>query len=415
MRTWDRLSATFVRGLKKPGKHYDGGGLLLSAAPTKTKGVVAKAWLFRFQIDKRERVMGLGSARVVSLAEARAEANKCRSLLARGIDPISHRDSERMAARAAELHRATFKHCLDGFLTSHGDKWREKHLKQWQNSMATYAKPLFNIDVADVDVGMVLRVIEPQWKVVPTTMDRVRGRIGEVLGWAQTRGLRPPGPLPTDWKNHLDKTLSHPRELKPVVHHAAMTYDAVPALYRKLIATDAVAEQCLAFTILTATRSQEARGAKWDEIDLKAKHWTVPPSRMKRSREHRVPLSNEAIKLIEALPRNGEFLFSISGGKPIVAMSLRKALHRHGGGNVTVHGFRSAFRDFGGERTTAPREILEVALAHAIGNQTEASYARGDLLEKRRKVMQVWASHCAAPSAPADRAKVVALRGAAHG
>ncbi len=189
-----------------------------------------------------------------------------------------------------------------------------------------------------------------------------------------------------------------------------MTYDAVPSLCAKLIASDAIPEQCLAFTVLTAVRSQESRGAKWSEIDFKTGVWTVPPSRMKRKKEHRVPLSKEALKLIERLPRTSEYLFTVNGnGKPIVAMSLRKALHRHGGDAFTVHGMRSAFRDWGGERTSAPRELLEVALAHAIGNQTEAAYARGDLLEKRRRVMQQWAEHCATPSAPADRSKVVAM------
>jgi integrase len=257
---------------------------------------------------------------------------------------------------------------------------------------------------------MLLKVVEGQWKRAPTTLDRVRSRIGEVLGWAQARGLRAPGPLPTRWKNHLDKLLPHPRSLKPVEHHAAMTYDAVPDLYQRLTAADAIPELCLAFAILTATRSQEARGARWDEIDLKAKLWIVPPSRMKRSREHRVPLSADAMKLIERLPRTGEYLFTINGSsKPIVAMSLRKALARHGGTGVTVHGFRSAFRDWGGERTNAPRELLEVALAHAIGGATEVAYARGDLLEKRRRVMQQWVTRCATPSARANRANVVAL------
>jgi integrase len=242
-------------------------------------------------------------------------------------------------------------------------------------------------------------------------MDRVRRRIGEVLGFAEVRGFRKPGPLPTRWKNHFDKLLSHPRKLKPVVHHAALAYDAVPDLYSKLITSDAIPELCLAFTILTAVRSQESRGAMWSEFDLKAGIWIVPPSRMKRSREHRVPLSDEAIKLIERLPRNGDHLFTVNGsGKPIVSMSLRKALHRHGGAGVTVHGFRSAFRDWGGEKTAAPRELLEVALAHAVGGATEAAYARGDLLEKRRRVMQQWATHCATPPAR-DTARVVSMRG----
>ena len=238
--------------------------------------------------------MGLGSARVVSLGEARAKANECRKLLAAGIDPLAQRKTDRAAARAAELHTATFQQCLDGFLASHGDGLRT-HLRQWRTSMATYCKPLEGVAVGDIDVGMVLRVIEPEWRRAPTTMDRVRSRIGEVLGWAQARGLRAPGPLPTRWKNHLDKLLPHPRSLKPVEHHAAMKYDAVPGLFVKLSAADAIPEQCLAFLMLTATRTQEARGARWDEFDFKAKHWTVPPSRMKRSRPHRVPLSAEAM------------------------------------------------------------------------------------------------------------------------
>lgn len=351
------------------------------------------------------------SARVVSLAEARAKANEARKLLAAGVDPISHRDAERMAARAAELHTASFKQVLDQLIDSHGDRWRSKHASQWRNSMTTYAKPLFDVAVGDIDTALVIKVIEPEWKRAPQTMDRVRRRIGEVLGFAEVRGLRKPGPSPTRWKNHFDKLLPHPRALKPVVHHAALAYDAVPKLYQKLIATDAIPELCLAFAILTATRSQEARGARWDEIDLNAKLWIVPPSRMKRKHEHRVPLSPQALAVVERLPRKGEYLFSVNGnGKPIVAMSLRKALHRHGGDGVTVHGFRSAFRTWGGERTSVPRELLEVALAHAIGNQTEAAYARGDLLEKRRRVMQQWGAFLASPLVLAA-GKVVTLGG----
>jgi integrase len=410
MRTWDKLSATFVRGLKRPGKFYDGGGLMLQATATGTKGTVNKAWLFRYQIDHRERVMGLGSARVLSLAEARAAANEARKLLAAGFDPLEQRRTDRMAAAAAALHRATFKQCLDGFLASHGDRWRAKHLTQWRNSMATYAKALDGVAVADIDVGIVLRVIEPEWKRAPQTLDRVRRRIGEVLAWAEVRGLRPPGPLPTRWKNHLDKSLPHPRALKPVAHHAAPARDAVPTLFRKLVASDAVPELCLAFLILTAVRSVEARGARWDEIDFAAKIWTVPPERMKRKREHRVPLSTEALAILKRMPRTSDFVFAVNGpGQPPVAMTLRKALARHAGPGLTVHGFRSAFRDWGGERTNAPRELLEIALAHYQGDATERAYARSDLIEKRRRVMQQWATFLATPSAPSG-STVVTLR-----
>jgi integrase len=413
MRTWDRLSAAFVRGVKRPGKHYDGGGLMLQVAATNTKGSPTKAWLFRYQIDHRERVMGLGSARVVSLAEARAKANEARKLLAAGRDPIAVRDADRMAERAAELRRATFGECLDGFLASHGDRWRAKHLAQWRNSMHTYCKPILDVAVDTIDVGLVLRVIEPDWKRAPTTMDRVRCRIGEVLGHAEVRGLRPGGPLPTRWANHLDKMLPAPRALRPVVHHPALGYTEVPGLFAQLIGAGTIPEQCLAFTMLTAVRSGEARGARWDEFDLGAKVWTIPPSRMKRQREHRVPLSAEALALVAGLPRSSEFLFAIDGNaKPITAMTLRKALHRHGGAGATVHGMRSAFRTWADDRTGYARELKEVALAHAIGNATEASYARGDLLEKRRRLMQQWAGFLAAP--PAALAQVVPL-GQRHG
>lgn len=414
MRAWDRLTASFVKGLKKPGKFHDGGGLMLQATPTKLKGVVTKAWLFRFQLDHRKRAMGLGSARTVSLGEARAKATECRRLLAAGVDPIAHRDAQRMAARAAELHTATFRQCVDGFLASRGDGWRQKHAAQWRNSMATYAKALDDVAVGDIDTAMVLRCIEPEWKRAPKTLDRVRARIGEVLGWAEARGYRQPGPLPTRWRDHLSKLLPHPRSLQPVEHHPAMGYNEVPSLFAKLIATDSVPELCLAFAILTASRSVEARGARLDEIDFKTKVWTVPPSRMKRSREHRVPLSSEALALIERLPRTGEYLFAINGNKPIVGMSLRKALRRHAGDAFTVHGFRSAFRDWGSERSGAPRELLEVALSHHLGSAVEQAYARSDMLERRRAIMEQWARHCATPTGPGSE-KVVPLRGGRRG
>jgi integrase len=410
MRTWDRLSAAAVRRASKPGRYADGGGLVLQVTEFKGEpGNVNRAWLFRYQIDKRERWMGLGSARVVSLGEARAKANEARRLLASGIDPIAHRDAARLEAKAAAARLTTFRKVLDMLLDSHGDQWRQKHADQYRNSMNTYCAPLMGIAVGDIDTAMTIKVLEPQWKRVPVTMDRVRRRIGEVLGYAQVRGLRQPGPLPTDWVNHLDQMLPHPRALKPTEHHATLGYAAVPDLFAKLTATDAIPELALAFTTLTATRSQEARAARWDEIDLANKVWVVPPSRMKRKREHKVPLSDEAIRLIERLPRNGEHLFAINkGGKPIVAMSLRKALQRHSGNGFTVHGMRSAFRDWGSEQTTAPREVLEHALAHVVGTESERAYARSDMLQKRRVVMQTWADHCSGKLAASN---VVALHG----
>jgi integrase len=406
MRTWNKLTATFVRGLRKPGKWHDGNGLMLLATATERKGVVRASWLFRYQIHHRERWMGLGSVKLVGLAEARAKAHEARRLLADGIDPIARRDADRAAARAAELHTATFRQCLDGLLASRGDAWREKHLRQWQNSMATYAKPLFPVRVADVDAAMVVKILEPEWKRAPVTADRVRQRIGEVLAYGTVRGWRGPGLCPTRWKGHLDKLLPAPRTLMPVQHHPAMPYADVPALMRKLLAVDAIPELCLAFAILTATRSAEVRGARWDEFDFQTNIWSVPPSRMKRKRPHRVPLSDAAVALLARLPRTSEYLFAL-GARPVVAHTLRKVLARVGGPGATVHGFRSSFRDWGGERTNMPRELLEVALSHRVGDATEISYARGDLLERRRRLMEEWSRFL---TTPPSTAPVVPLR-----
>jgi integrase len=338
MRTWDKLSATFVRGVKTPGKFYDGGGLLLKA--TEHKGVVTKAWLFRYQIDHRERQMGLGSTRNVSLAEARTKANDKRKQLAAGIDPITARDADRKAARAAELHRKTFRQCLDGFLASHGDGWRAKHLKQWQNSMRTYCRVLDHVNVADIDTAMVMNVIEGGWRRAPETMDRVRRRIGEILGWATARGFRPPGSLPTQWKNHLDKLLPHPRALKPVVHHPTIGYAAAPALYQKLIASGEVADLCLAFLMLNASRSIEARGARWDEIDSKSRIWRVPPERMKKRKEHRVALSAEADRALAAKPQR----------TPVCARRRRSAARRHDSAQSALPPWRQGHRAWNARR-----------------------------------------------------------------
>jgi integrase len=357
MRTWDKLTATKVRGIKQPGRYGDGGGLTLQATATAEKGVVTLAWLFRFELDGRERWMGLGSARDVSLAEARDLAREARRLRARGIDPIAHRDAERMAARAAELRQKTFKQALDALIDSREDGWRDKHARQWRNSMNTYCRSIFDLNVVAVDTAAVLGCIEGDWRRAPVTMDRVRSRIAEVLAFAEVREWRPAGPSPARWGGHLDQILAAPSKVKPRKHHPSVPYPEAPALFAKLTTADApVPEQCLAFAVLTATRSVEARGAKWSEFDFAAGAWTVPAERMKLKREHVVPLSRRALALIEQLPRIGEYLFAINGrAKLIVAMSLRKALKRHAGAGYTVHGCRATFRTWADEETEFER------------------------------------------------------------
>jgi integrase len=422
MRAYDKLSASFVKGLKRPGKFYDGGGLMLQATKTDHNGGITKSWLFRYQIDHRERQMGLGPTRDVTLAEARERAAACRKLVAAGVDPIATRNAERMATRAAELRRATFGQCVDGFLDSHGDKWRAKHRAQWKNSMHHYCKPIWPMNVADIDTAAVLKVVEPIWRKVPITADRIRKRVGEVLGFAQARGHRPPGALPTIWKNHLSTLLPAPRDLKPVQHHAGVAYTAAPALYAKLIAAidaahdvnDVIPEIGLAFVMLTAVRSVEARGAKWSEIDA-AKVWLIPPSRMKKGTAHSVPLSTQAFALLGRLPKGGDLLFTMNGrATHITAQTLRNCLARYAGEGFTIHGFRGCCRKWADEETTADPQTKKLLLAHKLGNATEEAYGSPLLLAKRRRLMQQWATFLAAP--PTDAARVVPLRrGQRHG
>ena len=378
---------------------------MLQATATKTKGVVTKVALSL--PDRTSRAAWGSAAQVVTLAEARAKANAARGLLAAGIDPLAQRKADRAEARAAEMRNATFRECLDGFLISHGDRWRAKHLTQWQNSMATYCKPLMGVAVAD---------IEPAWCCVSLRANgsaRPPRWIACDGASAKCSATRRCAACARRDRCHLMEKSSRQdaggaARLGAGAAPSRAGLAEVPGLFQRLIATDSIPELCLALTILTATRSQEARGARWDEIDLKAKLWVVPPSRMKRKREHRVPLCNEAVKLIERLPRNGEHLFCINGnGKPIVAMrcARRCTVTAAAASPCTA----SAAPSVTGRRAHQhAARVLEVALAHAIGDATEAAYARGDLLEKRRRLMQQWAT--SSPRRPLSTARIIPLR-----
>lgn len=402
MRTRFRLSASKVKALaRKPGRHGDGGGLILQVVAVEGEPEAFNAgWLFRYQRLGKERWMGLGALRDVGLGEARSQADAARRLVVIGIDPIEQRKAARQQTAAEAAKRVTFRSAFEKYVEGREDGWRAKHLSQWRNSVETYCKALMGVAVSDIDTGMVLKVLEAHWSRIPTTMNRVRTRIGEVLAFAQVHGWRPQGTLPTEWSGHLEAILTAPTTLQAVEHHPAMPFADVPALYQRLIGNKnanfvPVPEWCLAFTLLTATRSVEARGAKRSEIDFAKKLWTVPASRMKRKKPHVVPLSDEAIRLIEALPNHGGNLFSMTqDGKPITAMTLRKALHRNGGKDYTVHGLRSSFRDWGNECTHHAREVLEHALAHVVGPASERSYSRSDMVAKRRIVMREWADVC---------------------
>jgi integrase len=390
-----RLSPAAVKHAK-PGMHCDGGGLYLQAV-LGAGGVTRKSWLFRFAENGRERQMGLGSLDNVSLAQARDKAAECRRLRQEGIDPIEARDAQRAAAAAENAKTMTFDQCAAGFIAAHRAGWRNtKHASQWQNTLTTYVSPVFrNLAVRAIDVGLVIKALEPIWSTKPETASRVRGRIEAVLDWAAARGFRD-GDNPARWKGRLDKLLPRPSKVRAVEHHAALPYDEISSFMVELREREGVAARAFEFAILTAARTGEVLGAQWSEIDSGAKVWTVPAGRMKSGREHRVPLSGAAVAVLKrmAKAREGDHVFPGDRRATLSNMAFLMLLRRMGRGDLTAHGFRSTFRDWAAERTNFPNEVVEMALAHAISDKTEAAYRRGDLFEKRRKLMDAWAAYC---------------------
>lgn len=359
-----------------------------------------KSWAFRYRRivagRLRDRHLGLGAVDTLSLADARERARECRRLLLDGRDPIEERRAERRRQQFETARGVTFKSCAEQYIAAKSAEWRNaKHRDQWNSTLAAYAYPeLGEIDVAAINMALVLKCLEPIWNRKPETAKRVRGRIESVLDWAAVRGFRA-GDNPARWRGHLDKLLPAPGRVRAVKHHAAMPYSELAQFMSELRDRQDVAAQALELTVLTALRTGEVIGARPSEIDLAAKVWTVPGERMKGRREHRVPLSTRALDILGALPE-GEFLFPGRGGRPLSNMAMLKTLERMGR-DVTVHGFRSTFRDWAAETTGFPNHVVEMALAHVIGDKVEAAYRRGDLFEKRRRLMDEWALYCARP------------------
>jgi integrase len=379
-----KLSARRVATITEPGLYGDGHGLWLQVGPTG-----GKSWAFRYQLRRRARQMGLGPVDLVPLAEARQKAHEARRLLFEGIDPLERRKEQSKPAPAA----TTFRSCAERYMAAHEAGWRnDKHRMQWSSTLRDYAYPLIgDLPVATIDTAAVMQVLEPIWSAKPETAGRVRGRIESVLSWATVAGYRQ-GDNPARWRGHLDQLLPAKLKVRRVRHHAAMPYRELPAFMAELRGQPGAAARALELTILCATRTGETLGATWYEIggDL----WTIPGERMKGGRQHRVPLSPAAVTLLEALPRDGEHLFpGQRRGKPLSNMAMAMLLRRMGHGEITVHGMRSAFRDWAAEVAHAPREVAEAALAHAISNEVEAAYQRGDLLERRRELMGQWAAY----------------------
>jgi integrase len=410
-----KLTAVKVARLKKPGRYGDGHGLYLRIAEYPDRDGKLKRsrnWVFRYERDGAERWMGLGALHSVSLAQARALARASQLLLVQGLDPIEARQAKRRGVKLAAARAITFKQCAEKYIAAHRSSWRSAiHAEQWPTSLRTYVYPTIgDLSVADIDTALVLKCIEPIWHEVPTTAMRVRGRIEAVLDWAKSRDLRG-GENPARWKGHLINLLPARAKLQRGNHRPALAYVQAPTFMSELRARDEVAARALEFTILTAARSNEAIGAQWGEIDPKTKLWTVPAERMKTGRSHIVPLSERALKILAALPRvhGCNYLFpGAKAGQSINRFGMLELLRSMRPG-VTVHGFRSTFRDWCGDRTNYSRDIVEAALAHRIADQVEAAYRRGTAIEKRRTLMADWARYLAQPAA-AKGDKVVAMR-----
>lgn len=386
-----------VQAMQSPGVHRVGKGLYLQIT-----GSGARSYLLRYRLNGRSREMGLGGFDLVGLAEARETATEYRKLVKQGIDPIDHRNRERIALRMAQEARLSFEEAARRYIAANEAAWRNpKHRQQWRNTLATYVYPVMGrLPVGEVETPHVLEVLNPIWQAKPETASRVRGRIETVLDWAKANGFRE-GENPARWRGHLAKILPPRAKLAAVEHHAALPYDDMPAFMVDLRSRDALTARALEFLILTAARSGEVRGATWDEIDLDKGVWVIPAGRMKAAREHRVPLSTPAKSLLKPLSdaRTGAFVFPSAGERPLSETAFSALLKRMGRDTITAHGFRSSFRQWCAERTNFPREVAEAALAHTLKDKVEAAYQRGDMFEKRKKLMDAWASFIAGEGA----------------
>lgn len=404
------LTATAIKALKAEGRYAVGGvdGLYFRIAGN------SRAWVLRFKVGDKRRDHGLGSYPEVSLADAREAAREYRRKARAGIDPLAEKRERKAAADVDKLKSKTFSECVSAYVLAKKAGWKnEKHAKQFSATLETYANPVIGqMSVSRVNTDHILDILKPIWTTKTETASRLRGRIEVVLNWAKFKGYRD-GDNPARWRDHLKEELPAPSAVAKVKHHAALPYAHMGSFMSDLRKRAGISARALELSILCASRSGEVRLATWAEFDLAGALWTIPAERMKAGREHRVPLSPAAVELLSALPRvkGSAFAFAAPKGGALSDMSLTAVLKRMDRGDLTQHGFRSTFRDWAGETTAYPREVIEHALAHQLKDKAEAAYQRGDLLAKRARLMADWSTYCGQPSGSASN--VVALQNVA--
>jgi integrase len=403
-RTFNRLTDVVVKRETQPGLYSDGGGLYLRVRPTGTR-----SWIFRYRAAGKLHDLGLGPAHTITLASARRRAQQLREQRYDGIDLLGAKKAAQRVAKLDAAKAMTFADCARDYIIAHAAGWRSaKHAAQWMATLNTYAFPIFGrLPVQAVDVGLVMKALEQDvegddgkkarfWDAKPETASRVRGRIESILDWATVRQYRQ-GENPARWRGHIESLLPKKAKVRAVKHHAAAAYMEVAGFMATLRAQEGVAARALEFAILTAARSGEVLGCRWDEIDRANRLWIIPGERMKAGKEHRVPLSDAAMAIVEKMAelRQGDFVFRGGrGGRPLSNMAMNMTLRRMKRDDLTAHGFRSTFSDWCAEQTNFPAEVREMALAHAVGDKVEAAYRRGDLFDKRRQLAAAWASFC---------------------
>ena len=396
-RSVKKLSNLRIKALKEPGRYSDGDGLYFYVSQAGNR-----SWVFRYRdrVTGKLRDRGLGPARDVTLEQAREAARLARGELRSGVDPIDARRAQRLETARQRLQAVTFGQCTERYIETHRAAWRNaKHAAQWRSTLDTYAAALLAQPVADIDDAAVLQALEPIWATKTETATRLRQRIEAVLDWAAVRQYRR-GDNPARWRGHLDHLLPAPSKLKPHQPRAALPYAEAPAFFEQLRQQAGLAPVALQLQILTATRPGEVVGARWDEFDMENLTWTVPGERMKAGKAHRIPLSPQVIKLLKGVPRTGGLVFPGRLDKGMTTAALLKVLKSLRLG-LTVHGFRSTFRDWAADMTAFPREVAEQALAHSLQDKTEAAYRRTDLFTKRSHLMRDWARFCTDPRASA--------------